>query len=418
MTALAKYLARYAEAESGLVDSLATTNFDHVLVIPAHRESANVVARIWQGFSGRILVILVVNTGSADDNETPGLLETMTDACTDRVDNLYLTDRGAGHAGLLVVDRCTPGRLVPPRQGVGLARKIGADIALKLMDRGVVGAPFIHCTDADVELPPDYFEWVPGESDIAAWLYPFHHLAEPDLALASTLYEISMLYYVAGLRWAGSPYAFTTVGSTMAVHKDHYAAVRGFPRRNAAEDFYLLNKLAKTGVLRQAKEPFIRIRARHSDRAPFGTGASLARIAGLDDPRAAFRFYHPEIFRHLRVWQHALMSLSPGEPLVTGSRELDQWREASGFAALLADRGGQFKRRAAFIQFLHEWFDSFRTLKFIHFMRDQFFPSVTLEQIADLEFTPPINSVWNFRDELATRCFDGQNYGVRTLREP
>ncbi len=65
--------------------------------------------------------------------------------------------------------------------------------------------------------------------------------------LATQLYELSLRYYVAGMKFARSPYAFHTIGSSMAVSPVHYARVRGFPKREAGEDFYLLNKLAKLG---------------------------------------------------------------------------------------------------------------------------------------------------------------------------
>ena len=46
-----------------------------------------------------------------------------------------------------------------------------------------------------------------------------------------------MSYYVAGLAMAGSGYAHHSLGSTIAVHAKSYAAVRGYPKRSAGEDF-------------------------------------------------------------------------------------------------------------------------------------------------------------------------------------
>jgi hypothetical protein len=47
---------------------------------------------------------------------------------------------------LLVIDRASPGHELPPRQGVGLARKIAADLALALLAGGSIESPWIHCT--------------------------------------------------------------------------------------------------------------------------------------------------------------------------------------------------------------------------------------------------------------------------------
>ena len=158
--------------------------------------------------------------------------------------------------------------------------------------------------------PDDHFDLgdVEGRSDVAAAVFPFRHEPSPDphVTRATALYELSLRYYVAGLAWAGSPYAFHTLGSIFAVTTDAYAAVRGFPRRDAAEDFYLLNKAAKIGnVARVASAP-VRIRSRVSDRTPFGTGASVGR-ATMTTERV---FYAPECFVGLRSVLESLSSLA------------------------------------------------------------------------------------------------------------
>src|SRR5256885_1281386 len=116
---------------------------------------------------------------------------------------------GAGR--LLCLDRSEPEHWFPNEQGVGLAGKIGADICLWLYTAGRLASPFIHTTDADVELPSDYFErYGATRRGAADLLYPFVHRPadDPDLARAIVLYEISLRYYVLGLRFARSPYAF------------------------------------------------------------------------------------------------------------------------------------------------------------------------------------------------------------------
>ena len=76
---------------------------------------------------------------------------------------------------------------------------------------------------------------------------------------ATALYELRLHHYVLGLEYAGSPYAYHTLGSCLAVKADAYAQVRGFPKRAGAEDFYLLNKLAKLGAMPRLQGRCIRI---------------------------------------------------------------------------------------------------------------------------------------------------------------
>jgi hypothetical protein len=63
---------------------------------------------------------------------------------------------------ILLIDRASPGLRLPARQGVGLARKIASDIALMLHAAGKIRSPWMGCTDADVELPPDYLSSLPS----------------------------------------------------------------------------------------------------------------------------------------------------------------------------------------------------------------------------------------------------------------
>jgi hypothetical protein len=331
----------------------------------------------------------------------------------------------ASSRDVLLVDRFSNGLRLPPKGGVGQARKMGADLAASLIHQRRVRSPWIHCTDADVRLPRRYFACIDGlngkpELETAALIYPFRHrMTEisgeadgPDshqqrVAQVTRLYEYSLRYYVAGLGFAGSPYAFHTIGSTMAVNATHYAKVRGFPRRQAGEDFYLLNKLAKVGSIRPLGaesdcEP-IEIMARLSDRVPFGTGAATGKIMALEDPAREFLLYHPAIFGLLRCWLDSLarfwqsQSGDIGEILYQRSdsslvhglskqspedlQALIDGLEDSGAAEALQHA---FRQSADTVQFkrqMHTWFDAFRTLKLIHHLRDHHLPSVSFEAL-------------------------------------
>ena len=173
---------------------------------------------------------------------------------------------------------------------------------------GQLRARLIHNSDADARLPAHLIDDARGA---AAVIYPFRHQPPQDAGLAQAvrLYESSLHYYVLGLRWAGSPYAMHTVGSTIAVDAFAYAGVRGFPRRSGAEDFYLLNKLAKTGVVHCPVEPAIVLETRASTRVPFGTGPAVRRIATLKQPLQDFTLYGPRCFAFVRDWIGTFESL-------------------------------------------------------------------------------------------------------------
>jgi len=313
-----------------------------------------------------------------------------------------LQDRTAPR-DILLVDRFSEGRKLPARGGVGHARKSGADLAANLIHRKRILSPWIHCTDADVRLPETYFSCCnalpdpdpsqhPG-SDYAALVYPYHHCdiggtaAAGDVLLATALYELSLRYYVAGLKFAGSPYAFNTIGSTMAVRASDYAKVRGFPKREAGEDFYLLNKLAKVGpVLELDQSPdceAVQIAARRSDRVPFGTGAAVNTITGLADPEQQFLYYNPAVFELLQEWLQSWPAIWHARSTdLAGCRpELLSGLKKMRIAGALDHAFRQSKDLDQFTRQMHTWFDAFRTLKLIHILRDDGLPSVSFSQL-------------------------------------
>jgi hypothetical protein len=312
---------------------------------------------------------------------------------------------------VLLVDRFSDGRKLPPKGGVGLARKIGVDLAVSLIDRQRIGTGWIHCTDADVQLPETYFycsnRLEDKSSKYSALVYPFNHYDDQDptesleVYPATRLYELSLRYYLAGMKYAGSPYAFHTIGSTMAVSALHYSKVRGFPKREAGEDFYLLNKLAKVGqVLELETDPkcdAIQIASRCSDRVPFGTGAAVTKITAFSNPVEEFRFYDPEVFELLKTWLQSLPAIwKTGSAGLTTNIFSEQRADQSqpgrsrdllaGLKGIKAERAlehafRQSKNLDQFLRQMNTWFDAFRTLKLIHALRDLYLPLISYTEL-------------------------------------
>ncbi|MDX2051767.1 MAG: hypothetical protein SFV15_05200 [Polyangiaceae bacterium] len=331
------YLERYAEREARLSFRLDTC-FDHVVVVPAYDEDSSLLDGLETAcgeHAGKALIVLVVNC--AEDAEGDAALRTAelvanlraqasSEEQKSKVPPIYLLRIRS--LWVLLVDRASPAFQLPPKEGVGLARRIGCDIALRLGAEGFIRSPWIASTDADALLPTDYFDTLTAQLPTAsAILFPFAHTPpatdatessgkSPEAIFQATLLlECSLRYLVLGLHSAGSPYAFHTIGSTLSISRRTYAEVRGFPRLLAGEDFHILNKLAKVGPIRRVASTPIRIRSRISERTPFGTGKSVFSLLNSDaevpaasrQPRA---FYHPTVFAALRLWHGLLADLA------------------------------------------------------------------------------------------------------------
>ena len=397
---LRKYLERYAEPEAAWGSEL-HTQYSGVVVVPLQRENESFLEQLAPALAaaaGRVLVIAVVNatdeapaaTHEANARllrvlaarlpmpgrqELPTLPGSTASAILGRPSPLF---------DLLLIDRASPGRRLPVGEGVGLARRIGMDVALQLHQLDGITSAWLATTDADAQPPVGYFQALAAVEPLApdgtrrvGLTLPFWHTPSGDNAIdaATARYELSLRYYTLGLAAAGSPYAYESMGSCIAVLPAAYAEVRGFPRRNAGEDFYLLDKLAKVGTLhRPACEPML-LRSRTSDRVPFGTGKKVGEVVANG---GALSTYHPRVFELLRVTlaalRHAVLTANLSGLPSRLAEELDSGtvgavssalEELQVFEALRhtldASPDGRVRERR-----LLTWFDALRTLRFIH----------------------------------------------------
>lgn len=403
--AISRYLDHYAEPIVSIIQdewlSALDKTYQFVLVLPLFDEALNCLESILPQDTHNTLVIAVVN--ASVDAEIGAIQRTQAFLAQFHPQpQLPFTavDQPSGNT-LLLVDCCTPPRQLPPKQGVGLARKIGGDIALVCIAAETIKTPWIYCSDGDVQLPEDYFDTPDFGPDVAAAIYPFrHHPHHPDILQ----YEISLRYYVLGLAQASSSYAFHTIGSLLKINGEHYAKVRGFPKRQAAEDFYMLNKLAKTGQVIRLKQPTVTLSSRSSHRVPFGTGAAMVKLSQQPD----LYLYHPQIFRELQGWLELdqylwqeLRSLA----LPDAKMNLQAWWEQKNLKPSLLETLLHLKVDQALQQafqqcqdfphfqfYLRVWFDAFRTLKFLHYQRDHYWPSLPLPEVMTLlRHSNPLN---------------------------
>ena len=109
--------------------------------------------------------------------------------------------------------------------------------------------------DADTDIVPEYlqgvFDTLNAARDTAAFSVPYYHPLSGDEHLDRPLlrYECYMRHYLIGLLSIHNPYAFTALGSAIAFPLTAYRRVGSITPMASGEDFYLLQKFAKTGTL-------------------------------------------------------------------------------------------------------------------------------------------------------------------------
>jgi glycosyltransferase involved in cell wall biosynthesis len=356
--------------------------FGGAVVIPALAESATLSATLSSLAANppelceRFLVLVVVNhRGDAPPEDKADNLATLR--------QLAVGVPRLSRLRLAWVDAATPGLEMPATGGgVGLARRIGLDLALSRLDLRT-GDPLLVCLDADTLVQPDYLSALLGHFAVSrrgAAVIPFQHQhgPTPGADRLITRYELFLRGYVLGLSLAGSPYAFHSVGSAMACRASAYVKIGGMNSRAAGEDFYFLQQLARTVGVEQLTGTVVHPSARASRRVPFGTGRSIARMqAGGEGEQP---FYHPDCFRVLGAW----LSLVAGHPEAEGLALREQAGEILPCLGDYLDRNrfeeiwGKLRRnnptRAARLAAFHGWFDGLKTMKLIHHLSDGPYP--------------------------------------------
>ena len=273
------------------------------------------------------------------------------------------------------VDAASPGLELPAKTGgVGMARKIGLDLALTQLNYWE-NPPFLVSLDADTLCRPDYLPSIVThfqERTAHGAVIPFCHqpgaTKEEDQAIRR--YELFLRAYILGLSRAGSPYAFHTVGSAMACTAEGYARIGGMNHRGAGEDFYFLQQLAKTGGVSQVKGTVIYPSARTSHRVPFGTGRSMTDL--LSRKEGAVLFYRVECFKILANWL-ALADQNLGlegriilEKTLKISPYLYDFLKENRFEIIWEKLQRNFPAPFNLRKGFHAWFDGLKTMKLIH----------------------------------------------------
>lgn len=188
--------------------------------------------------------------------------------------------------------------------GVGLARKIGMEWAVRGFLQAKNNNGIIVSLDADCTVSANYLSSIENYflsyNSNCCVLNFRHRISDNSLYMENAIrqYEDYIWYYRDGLKALGFPYYYHTIGSAFAVTADAYVRVGGIGRQQGGEDFYFLQKIFQLGKTAELLKTFVYPEARFSERIPFGTGPALEKIVASSD--GVLRVYSPEAFRVLK----------------------------------------------------------------------------------------------------------------------
>ncbi|GIW21152.1 MAG: hypothetical protein KatS3mg068_0159 [Candidatus Sericytochromatia bacterium] len=396
-----KYLLNYAEKD---INQINLSNiYDEVIVIPIKNEYNDIIDLINNlsklSLKINLLVILIINSNeySETNNKFIEYLELQTNS---KINNRKYSYVYYQNMNLLIVNYSYENNYFSSKYGVGLARKIGCDIALKLYFEGKIKSNFIRCTDADVILNENYFNITPNSS-YSIINYPFYHVVNDNsiFSKALILYEIYLRYYYLGLKYSNSKYSFWTIGSCFAINFNAYSKVRGFPKdRKAGEDFYMINKLSKVGKVFIPQNSIVKIKCRESNRVPFGTGISTKKIYEIIVNNQEYKIYNPIVFDYLKEFIYLLDIFSNTKDFDVFSKNRLIYEFISNYKSKINNIISNSKN----LNLINNFFDSFMQLKFIHYLSDTYKPINWLDALKKSKFIENIDNedIYYIRDFL------------------
>ncbi|MBL4578697.1 MAG: glycosyltransferase family 2 protein [Flavobacteriales bacterium] len=285
--------------------------------------------------------------------------------------------------------------LPPKHAGVGLARKIGMDEALRRF-ASLNYNGLIVCLDADCAVQPNYLMELDmnfAKEDFRAgniyYEHPFNGEESKETRSGIIQYELGLRYYVNALRYAGYPCAFHTIGSSMAVSAKTYALAGGMNKRKAGEDFYFLHKLIPHGGFQELNATTVYPSSRVSERVPFGTGRAMLKWEEqiAINQNSDMQTYNLKTFRDLKKFIASI----PKFASYTGERQyaegtgqlpesIQAFLQEQDFYSVLLESIKQTAGENTFSKRIFTWLDGFRVLKFVHFARDRYYSNVPVEK--------------------------------------
>jgi hypothetical protein len=401
------YLQNYSVGEKWELIAGDTSDISQIVVIPAYAENEmlfSTLASLSQNSPSSLkysFVICVINNvdnspdvAKENNRRTIEYLDALvrkkplTKCSADKELYPLLVSISDAKLKLGYIDASSKGREMSRNAGgVGMARKIGMDMALRLLKNNSSPHNIIIDLDADTLVQNNYLSVIknyfkPGiKTAIVAYEHQMPSDSKEQAAICS--YEIFLRYWVLGLQYAKSPWAFHSIGSTIVTSTEAYLEVRGMNKRKAGEDFYFLSKLAKTGKIDYIKKTCVYPSARSSTRVPFGTGKRIQRFLS-GDPKEEYLLYDPRIFQLLAEWLRLMKNpfmCDKNKILMEAERihpRLNSFLGDVDFPAVWSKICCNAKDKKTLERQFNDWFDGFKTLKLINYFTREVYPQMNM----------------------------------------
>ena len=347
--------------------------FSFIICIPSYAEHQHIKNTILsisnqdQNYLNNTLIIIVINNGP---NEKKTIIS--SNEQTIQIINQFKS------LNICYVDAFSNENELPKKfAGVGLARKIGLDLALNFSNQKTI----LCNLDADTLIKKNYLEKISTfyiKNKASAVVINFSHTASKSQEINNSIkiYEKFIKETSKNLKYANSPYYYHSIGSTMTCTAEAYAAVGGMPKKNATEDFYFLESLAKYKSIKIINDILVFPSSRVSERVYLGTGYRMTQSnLGFDLNKL---FFQKETFKILKKWLKLGTNSSNtniNNLLLEAQKiniELPKFLISEKIELIWLGLQKSSPTKKHFIKQFHRWFDALKTLRFLKYYSKQY----------------------------------------------
>lgn len=267
--------------------------------------------------------------------------------------------------------------------GVGFARKVGMDAAVKLFNDQDNKAGIIVNLDADCTVERNYLVAIENSfrnklNCECATLYFEHDLTrEGDQNILEGIirYELHLRYLTEYSRYIDFPYSFFTIGSCFAVTCARYIKQGGMNRKQAGEDFYFLHKIFPTTTTIEINSTVVYPSPRISSRVPFGTGAAMKKFIEKSED---IYTYNPRSYEDLKLFIQIVPLLYNDDQkkikdiISSLPPFLINYLDSINVYDKIDEIRGNTSNKQAFIKRVYSWFNAFVLVKYLNYSSGYF----------------------------------------------
>jgi hypothetical protein len=172
----------------------------------------------------------------------------------------------------------------------------------------------------------------------------------------------------------------------MAVLANEYVLAGGMNRRQAGEDFYLIQKLIPGGGYFSINTTAVYPSPRSSFRVPFGTGAAIEKLSGEDSQ--TWMTYNIDAFGELKEFfsKVDLLYESNKNQLIKSFENLPEGLKLFLKSEEWSDKIAEIRNNTSGIQSFRKrffnWFNMFMIVRYLNTVHLQFFSKIPADEAA------------------------------------